>query len=383
MPQREDRPPEHSSPEAMLKWARAQRLNQKLPKESAASHKKAQKEFVSLAFAAPVAAGVHLVAESAENAAFAPDSAAIVPSRSASNRSRFLGPTGAVLAVLLALVVIWSGMNGSQTLPSVQPETRIDPNAALDPFASNSSNGEAAMLQLVAADALQTNFLVPNLLVPPTPGPILPLANVVLMSEPEVATDQAQTLRLAVLLQSSFAVSDSVVSVVFVPTVGVRQAIADMPTLAASRSDHESFVPPVQYSRSDLGVGAASLLGLMTGQDSVQHSNAAPPDTAVVKIKPLIYVHHGLGVSPETVRKVMQVLSSSGYESVFQVGVPFRIGRTNVRFYHASDGNLAQAIAGTVIPLVQGPQFSQPRDFSRFSKPPRPGTIDIWLSDKA
>ena len=213
--------------------------------------------------------------------------------------------------------------------------------------------------------------------------PLMVLGQIAQIAEPEIQAVSLGIVAYSVLEAMKPAAIDSALVGMNVPLPDKIAQPVTVSNPSASIDDSRQFAPPAQYSRQDLGSGVGDLLRLITGQALTKSADGEVQTNVVLTSKPLIYVHHGLGVSPETVRKVMQKLASNGYESIYQIGVPFRIGRTNVRFYHAIDMNLAKEIAGAVIPLVDGPQFSEPRDFSRYSKPPRAGTIDIWLSDKA
>jgi hypothetical protein len=166
-----------------------------------------------------------------------------------------------------------------------------------------------------------------------------------------------------------------------VPVSAASIAFADQVAVVSDPQVETPFHVPPQYSRQDLSVGVANLMGLIAGKpklasESQEVAVAAPAGSVV-------FLRHGPGASPEKIRQIMNSLEDSGFDRVFRVAVPYRIGRTNVRFFHSVDADLAQAVTATVMPVIEGPSFNSPRNFSDLAGAPGPGTIEIWLSDKA
>ncbi len=371
---REYRPPEHASPEAMLRWARAQRSLNNLAPGTGEVAKTAQTEFVSLAFAALGKGG-----------AFPADSAPLSYIRKVRRVKAYViaGSIALVLVVAVRVGLVLFGSNVSQPVGATT-EMASPGNSDLQLSLTPTTFAVDGQLPAQSGEKFAENSISAPITGYSRSSRFALLGQAVQMAEPEltVAADDSVAYAVPVAAKlddgtkAGLAPLNVAVFDKFVPPEPV-------PNLVAGIDNPGKFVPPAQYSRQDLGTGAGDLFRLISGQDSAANAANSVQLDRLLATRPSIYVHHGLGVSPETVRKVMQKLSGDGYESIFQVGVPFRIGRTNVRFYHKGDKNLAQEIAESVIPLVDGPQFTAPRDFSRYSKPPRAGTIDIWLSDKA
>ncbi len=377
---REDRPPEHASPEAMLRWARAQRSRDKIATPVETSADPAGENFVGLAFARPVLKNDptnRLVSDAENNGAV--DSKTLQTAH-----FRPVAKLIAVPLVALAMIVawlVWSG-DGPKVLTAndsafpiglggqiLAPEPQfalvqsvgyllVVPTGVQDVQLSGlmQNIGRKSLYRLNELSVISETSILPK---PPFRGGLI-----------QVAVNSPEDRALA--FDVSFAMAKA-----------ISPNRRSLMSIDAPASQGDEFVPRSSYTRDDFKIGLVSMFGLIAGQDLEPKTEKMANFDAAEVGQPLIYVHHGLGVSPETVRLVMQTLSSSGYDRVFQVGVPFRIGRTNVRFYHEIDEKLAQAIAAAVIPVVSGPQFTEPRDFSRFSEPPVAGTIEVWLSDKA
>ncbi len=353
----------------MLRWARARRLQNKAREAPLPVAVKPEKAPVSLTFASPLAPQVKAAA--AEKPGAKPF------------KVNFRVISGAVITALIFAGIAFIGYDGpgAGKAPAISAAvaTPVSLGGSLAPVVVSGSPDQPFFQDF--SDATDSRPL--RALETGGPGFGFPLATLVQVPEPVLSAEVRD--------RDVLAFQDAGVLSFGMPQARVEMSLSadrvpdrPMPNILPDNPPaFDDFDPPAQYSRKDIGEGFGSLIKLMSGQDVRVIAEVNAVANAIELSKPLIYVHHGLGVSPETVRNVMQALAGSGYERVFQVGVPFRIGRTNVRFYHDVDLNLAKAIANTVIPLVEGPQFSEPRDFSEFSEPPQAGTIDIWLSDQA
>lgn len=121
------------------------------------------------------------------------------------------------------------------------------------------------------------------------------------------------------------------------------------------------------------GAGA----GEQRSQESVAASETvagAPPvdaSEAEVAARGLLHVHAAPRVAPAELQAVLARLRSEGFRVEEAVRVDFRISRTNVRFFHAEDADLADEVAGALSAVS--------RDFTDYRPTPPAGTIEIWL----
>jgi hypothetical protein len=346
----EDAPPEHASAEAKLRWARALRARVSPPDD---------RPRVPL----PGAHGLKTLALSAAAAPPADSQPQQPRPAEASHRLPFGGALVAVALLSLAAVLAWPA------------RLQVPASGDNPPYAAGEPAAPEWALPILPVQPAAAASLPPRHVVALGPLPVHEPGDTFL---PPSAPDLPSVTGLIAVAFSAEAAAGPLTP----PARPVPPVISPVPVLAPASDDPGTlFRPPVQYSRADLGQGFGDLFGLITGRTVDDPGRTVP--VAAVTVQPLITVHHGLGASSETLRRVLRTLEGLGYDRVFQIGVPYRIGRTNVRYYHAADQDLARTVTDQIEALIGGPRFSEPRDFTTFSAPPQPGTIDIWLSDKA
>ncbi len=111
---------------------------------------------------------------------------------------------------------------------------------------------------------------------------------------------------------------------------------------------------------------------------------ASPPTHAPLTLptashaaRAVVHIH---GSIPPLERRALEsALKAAGFPRVAWREVDFAIGRSNVRFFHDQDRDLAQT-AGAA--LAKGGRAAAARDFTHFRPPTAPGTIEVWVADE-
>ena len=86
----------------------------------------------------------------------------------------------------------------------------------------------------------------------------------------------------------------------------------------------------------------------------------------------VVHVHAPTSVSNAALADVMAKLGGDGYSLDEARRVSFSISKSNIRYFHPEDAELAGSLADRI--------GAQARDFTDFSPSPPVGTIEIWLS---
>jgi hypothetical protein len=110
---------------------------------------------------------------------------------------------------------------------------------------------------------------------------------------------------------------------------------------------------------------------------------AAPPAAPAPPMSRLV-VHHAAAdrEAAALARQLAEQLERAGLGAAEVAPVPFAIGTTSVRYFHAADRPDADRLVAAIRPLLAWNRRaapSTPIDFTDFRPLPRPGTIEIWL----
>ncbi len=107
----------------------------------------------------------------------------------------------------------------------------------------------------------------------------------------------------------------------------------------------------------------------------------APPAPAVVQppLPSSVIVHFPASAEP-TAERLRAALEAAGGVTVETLPVHFAIGRSNIRFYHASDRDPAIALGNLIGPALPDGQAPEARDFTSYATPTVPGRVEIWLA---
>jgi hypothetical protein len=131
--------------------------------------------------------------------------------------------------------------------------------------------------------------------------------------------------------------------------------------------------PPERSSEPDPPAAAAATPPLPAPQRIEPN---APPVPAEIRV----FIHHSSGDDAVTgeARALAARLQERGTRTVIVRPVPFGIRGLSVRYFHDDDLAAARQTLAITRGLLGGAPDA-PADFTAFTPPPRPGTIEVWL----
>jgi hypothetical protein len=107
---------------------------------------------------------------------------------------------------------------------------------------------------------------------------------------------------------------------------------------------------------------------------------ALDPPARAVQATPAaarVVIHYDRRVWSARPEGLAERLRAAGFGRVEWRPVELGIGASQTRFFHAADGGLSGRVAQV---LAQAGRPVSQRDFTHFSPPPSPGTIEVWLA---
>lgn len=99
---------------------------------------------------------------------------------------------------------------------------------------------------------------------------------------------------------------------------------------------------------------------------SLPEPPARPADTRISRVA----VHAPVGLPPDRMEGVLARIAEIGWP-ILSVTTPHAISGSHIRYFHAGDRVAAQELAAVLGYTA--------RDFTSFSPPPSPGSIEVWL----
>ncbi|MFL5334473.1 MAG: hypothetical protein ACJ8H8_15090 [Geminicoccaceae bacterium] len=165
------------------------------------------------------------------------------------------------------------------------------------------------------------------------------------------------------------------------PQVTVQgPAPAPAPALppAAQTTPPPAPPPPMPSAREVLGDPLAAR------EPEIEPSPVNRAPTAPVETGLRIVVHYTAADrdSSEVAGRLAQQLQRAGLGTSEARAVPFRIGSTSIRYFHAEDRGRADRLVAAIKPFLSWngrAAPSTPIDFGDFRPLPQPGTVEIWL----
>jgi hypothetical protein len=162
------------------------------------------------------------------------------------------------------------------------------------------------------------------------------------------------------------------------PQVTVQEAAPAPPPAPLPPAAQSTPLPPMPSAREMLGNPLAAREPEIE-PSPVNRAPAAPIESGL-----RIVVHYTAADrdSGEVAGRLAQQLQRAGLGTSEARAVPFRIGATSIRYFHAEDRGRADRLVAAIKPFLswnKGAAPSTPIDFSDFRPLPQPGTLEIWL----
>lgn len=121
----------------------------------------------------------------------------------------------------------------------------------------------------------------------------------------------------------------------------------------------------VSAAASSLDNGSANEPEALSGQKEL------PRDSRIV-------LHYNGSVPFEDVVSIRERLEQADYPQPELRSVGFRISKTNIRYFFEDDHDSALDVDRLIREMTGKPSWG-PRDFTDYTPPPVPGTIEVWL----
>lgn len=113
--------------------------------------------------------------------------------------------------------------------------------------------------------------------------------------------------------------------------------------------------------------------------DEVQPQEVNPARTGALRV--FIHVRSSDAAAVSRARAVAAELERRGVTVAQIRGVPYPVRRNAVRFFHDDDRAAVSTLQRAVRQASQsGDPAPQPQDFRSYGAPPKPGTLELWLS---
>lgn len=127
--------------------------------------------------------------------------------------------------------------------------------------------------------------------------------------------------------------------------------------------------------------GEDAQLAMVAVEPSPVSAEAAAATLATAKV----YLHFETDAAEAQATRLAEILRRAHVGAVEFRPVEIKITQTHVRYFARADRDAAQAALALLGDAVSDPQEraaidGQPRDFSSFTPPPPPNTIEIWMS---
>lgn len=155
-----------------------------------------------------------------------------------------------------------------------------------------------------------------------------------------------------------------------VPIQTAKVPLSNAPTALALQMDGDQ----APTERSFISPGPQEIVvGLVSPEIDLLETgskNALPDPAAISGI--LVHILAPSSLSDERLNSTSAMLEQAGYPLKDPARVGFTVSQNNVRYYHAEDASIAQALAE----MVGGTA----RDFTSYSPSPPAGTIEVWMA---